>query len=89
MCQRVQHYLSKKYKTVGEAEDDLGCSVEMYMEGTSEDLQDKQPLHPPPDVMNCVKHLQQLQLSKIFHSLLSENKVSDKLHSNGTGNCKV
>ena len=34
----------------------------------------KQPLHPPTDVMNLFKRLQQSQLSKIYHSLLAENK---------------
>ena len=70
--------LKGKYKTVDEAEDDLGITVESYQLGldAANKTVDHQPAHVPSHLLSSIEHLGESQLKLII--LKAFEKIADQ-----------
>ena len=75
MRQRVVVVMKSRYKTVEEAEDDYGLTVDTYLEDSAVEVQPTR-LESSLDVLNAVDHLDQAQLKSLI--VKAFKRVSNK-----------
>ena len=78
--QRVVVVLKGKYKTVDEAEDQYGLTVESYLSGFGTDKNvDPQPAHIPDHLLSSIDHLGESQLialiTKVFEKVPNQKSL--------------